>query len=197
MATIIRQSTAAVVRVGPAVNSTDGVTPTTTLALAAADQAEVLKAAGAATVDISGGTMAAVAGADGWYDLTLTAAYTNTIGDLSIIIQDASLCLPVFAKFQVVEETVYDALYAAGAVGYGGVGSGASATTIICQVSGLPIDGVEVWITTDAAGLNVVAGTLVSDALGEADFMLDPGTYYAWRQKSGYNFTNPTSITVS
>lgn len=78
-----------------------------------------------------------------------------------------------------------------------GVGGGAITTTITCQVGGTPIDGVEVWITTDEAGSNVVAGTLVTDALGEVEFMLDAGDYYAWRQKAGYNFTNPQSITVS
>lgn len=60
-----------------------------------------------------------------------------------------------------------------------------------------PIDGVEVWISTDSAGASVVAGTLSTDALGLATFMLDAGTYYLWRQKSGYNFTNPVTIVVS
>ena len=76
-------------------------------------------------------------------------------------------------------------------------GSGSAATTILCQVGGVPIDGVEVWITTDIGGANVVAGTVSTDALGEADFMLDPGDYYVWRQKSGYNFTNPQTQTVA
>ena len=60
-----------------------------------------------------------------------------------------------------------------------------------------PIDGVEVWITTDSAGSNVIAGTLSTDALGLVTFMLDAGDYYVWRQASGYNFTNPVAITVS
>lgn len=199
MSQILRQSTAVVVRVGPAVDRIDGNTPETTLTLAAADQAELLKAAGVATVDISGNTFTAVTGADGWFDLTLTASNTDTVGDLSIVIQDQDLCLPVFARFQVVEETIYDNVYAPAAPGWGGsVGSGAIETCITVNTDGgLPIDGVEVWISTDAAGANVVAGTLVSDAMGEVTFMLDAGSYYVWRQKSGYNFTNPQSITVS
>lgn len=60
-----------------------------------------------------------------------------------------------------------------------------------------PIDGVEVWISTDSAGASVVAGTLSTDALGLATFMLDAGTYYLWRQRSGYNFVNPVTIVVS
>lgn len=76
-------------------------------------------------------------------------------------------------------------------------GSGAITHTITVDDGTNPIDGVEVWITTDSAGANVVAGTLTTDTLGEAEFMLDAGTYYAWMQRAGYNFTNPTEITVA
>lgn len=113
----LRQSTQRVIRVGPFVDSADGVTPETSVTLAAADQAEALKAAGAATVDISGATFAAISGADGWYNLTLTTSHTDTVGELTIVIQDASVCLPVFVLCTVVEESVYDAMYASGSYG--------------------------------------------------------------------------------
>lgn len=60
-----------------------------------------------------------------------------------------------------------------------------------------PMDNVQVWITTDDAGANVVAGAIITDAQGEVSFMLDAGTYYVWREKSGYNFTNPQTWSVS
>ena len=107
----LRQSTGIDVRIGPAVDATDGVTPETTLDLSTADQAEILKANGAATVSISAATMVAVTGADGWYDLTLTTAHTDTVGEMVIVIQDSSLCLPIFARFQVVTAAVYDKLF--------------------------------------------------------------------------------------
>ena len=50
---------------------------------------------------------------------------------------------------------------------------------------------------TVAEGTNVSAGVLVTDAFGNATFLLDAGTYYLWAQKSGYNFPNPTQFTVS
>ena len=83
--------------------------------------------------------------------------------------------------------------------GIGGLaGSGAiSFPVTINDEDSNPIDGVEVWVSTDSAGTNVVAGTLSTDALGLATFMLDAGAYYVWRQKSGYNFANPVTITVS
>lgn len=99
---------------GPFVG-TDGVTPDSSVVIGNADQAEALKANGAATVDISGATMTAVTGCDGWYDLTLTTSHTDTVGTLEIIIQDSSEYLPVYARFYVIEESVYDAMYASAA----------------------------------------------------------------------------------
>lgn len=75
-------------------------------------------------------------------------------------------------------------------------GSGAILETVTVTVSSLPRDGVEVWVTTDEAGLNLVASG-VTDALGEVDFMLDAGTYYVWKQLAGVNFTNPQTMVVS
>jgi hypothetical protein len=79
----------------------------------------------------------------------------------------------------------------------GVVGSGAISHEITVNVAGSPSDGVEVWVSTDSSGSNVVAGTLVTDAFGKATFMLDAGTYYLWAQKAGNNFANPTSFSVS
>ncbi len=77
-------------------------------------------------------------------------------------------------------------------------GSGALSCTWTQKDDGdQPMDNVQVWITTDEAGTNVVAGTLITDASGEVTFMLDAGTYYVWRERGGYNFTNPQTWTVS
>ena len=67
------------------------------------------------------------------------------------------------------------------------------------QADAVPIADVDVWISTDAAGDNVIAGPLQTGADGDTKipFMLDPGNYYAWRQKSGVNFDNPQELTVS
>jgi hypothetical protein len=111
MTRILRQGTSATVRIGSFVDSVDGVTPEVGVTLGAADQAEALRA-GTATLDISGATWAAVTGADGWYTLTLDTTATNTIGELVVVVQDASVCLPVFATFMVLPANVYDSLVA-------------------------------------------------------------------------------------
>lgn len=109
---LLRQSTAATLRVGPFVDSVDGVTPETGVTLSAADQAELLKATGA-TVDISAATFAAITGVDGWYSLSLTTSHTDTVGMITVVIQDSSVCLPVFARAMVLSAVPYDALVAA------------------------------------------------------------------------------------
>jgi len=69
--------------------------------------------------------------------------------------------------------------------------------TITNSVSGAPIADVDVWISTDEAGNNVVASGR-TDQTGTITFNLDAGTVYVWRQKSGYNFApNPDTEVVS
>lgn len=59
-----------------------------------------------------------------------------------------------------------------------------------------PIQGCEVWVTTDEAGTNTIAsGT--TDSNGQVVFYLDAGSYYFFKQKSGFDFTNPETVTVS
>ena len=104
------------VRMGPFVDVGDGFTPQTDIGnpdtnLTGVDEAELLKHNGAATVDITARTWAAVTGCDGWYDLTLTTDDTNTEGLLDIVIQDDSDCLPVHKSFMVLSQAAYESLY--------------------------------------------------------------------------------------
>ena len=102
---------------GPFVDATDGVTPETGVTLGGADQAEVLKANGAATSAMAG-TFAAVSGADGWYDYTVGTGDVDTVGEVVFVVQDSSVCLPVMVRAQVVEEAIYDALFAGSAAAF-------------------------------------------------------------------------------
>ena len=75
--------------------------------------------------------------------------------------------------------------------GAASAGATAKTYTVTDASSGLPIADVNVWVTTDAAGSNVVASDETNNS-GQVTFYLDSGTtYYIWRQKAGYNFTNP------
>jgi hypothetical protein len=68
--------------------------------------------------------------------------------------------------------------------------------TLTDSVSGNPIANAEIWITTDALGNNVIASGMTNQA-GAATFYLNAGVVYVWRQKSGWNFVNPDTETVS
>lgn len=106
---LLKQSTAATVRVGPFVDITDGVTPETGVTLSGADQAEILKASGG-VVDISGATWAAITNCAGWYDLSVTTSHSDTLGMLTVVVQDADVALPVFVRAMVVPAMIWDSL---------------------------------------------------------------------------------------
>lgn len=78
-----------------------------------------------------------------------------------------------------------------------GAGSRAVTITVTRPDGTTPIEGAAVWVSTDAAGSNVVAGTLSTDTLGRVTVYLDNGTYYVWRQATSWNLANPQAITVS
>lgn len=110
----LKQSTEIKVRIGPFVDVGDGVTPETGITLGAADEAELLKHDGAATVSIAASTWVAITDCDGWYDLTLTTTDTNTLGHLTVVVQDASVCLPVVGHFMVLSANFWDSKFGAG-----------------------------------------------------------------------------------
>jgi hypothetical protein len=153
----------------------------------------------------SAGTKAELA--SGWYLYTATAGECDTLGPLALKITGAG-CAQQNLVYQVAVKQTGDAYAVVANATYGnsalhtdiaalGGGAGAITYTFTVDDGVLPIDGVEVWASTDIGGTNVVAGTKTTDALGQVVFMLDAGTYYAWIQRAGYNFTNPTAFTVS
>ena len=78
-----------------------------------------------------------------------------------------------------------------------GAGTIAHVVTVNDCDTGFPLSNAEVWVTTDLAGSNVVAGTLVTNAFGQVTFMLDAGSYYLWSSEPGFTISNPTAFTVS
>ncbi len=123
MAQILKEDTSVIVHVGPFLSSADAVVPNSAFVLSTGDETGVLKAdTSVAAVNISGRTWSAVVSADGWYSLSLLSSDVDTPGPLTVVINDDSAVLPVFARFQVVEEAIYDALFAASAAGFDAAG---------------------------------------------------------------------------
>jgi len=77
-----------------------------------------------------------------------------------------------------------------------GAGAIAWTYTVTNSVTSQPIADVDVWVTSDAAGENVLASGR-TDQNGAVTFNLDAGTVYVWSQKSGFNFSNPDTETVA
>jgi hypothetical protein len=90
--------------------------------------------------------------------------------------------------------TVGEAIAVGGSGGGGGSPTGTGADQVTLRfysdppANTAPIADADVWVTNDADGANVVAGTLQTNSQGEAEFLLDAGvTYYVWMQKDGDN----------
>lgn len=104
--------------------------------------------------------------------------------------------LNLVGKFSTTDVTVDSQdLYSSAFYIYPPLGAGSIVVTINITELGVPVDGCEVWVTTDIAGTNVVASG-VTDAFGNLIVTLDSGVYYVWKQKAGINFTNPQTMTV-
>lgn len=63
-------------------------------------------------------------------------------------------------------------------------GSGSVQVPFTIEANGQPISGVKCWVSTDVNGSNIVTGDLITDDFGNVLFLLDPGTYYLWRDSS-------------
>ena len=109
----LRANTEVKVKIGPVVAVANGYVPVTTLDLSTADEAELFKHDAAAVTSIAAATFAAIANADGYYNLTLTTSLTDTEGMLDVCVNDDSLCLPVKHSYMVLSEAAWDSKYVA------------------------------------------------------------------------------------
>lgn len=132
----------------------------------------------------SAGTKAEIS--NGWYSYLSTAGEADTVGEVAIKVTHASIIQQNLAY--TVERRTISAI--------------PFTYTLTSDVTLLPIEGAQIWITTDTAGQNVVwAGT--TDSFGvarDADNSLpylDPGTYQIFRQRAGFTFVNPDQEVVS
>ena len=128
----LRQSTAVDILLGPFVDETDGKSAETGLTL----DVEVSKNGQslANKNDSTTPTHDAAGSVDGYYNCELDATDTNTVGQL-MVVAHASGALPVWQYCQIVEEVVYDALFASGATGaFTGVSVNALTTAALTDV---------------------------------------------------------------
>lgn len=130
MSGFLRQATTLQQRtIGPFISDSDFKTLQTTLTIANTDIHLLIN--GVASVKNAGGATHLV---NGEYEIIFNDVDTAIVGELKVNVVVSS-ALVVFATFFVLEEVVYDALYAAGALGFTGLSTSlADATADITQV---------------------------------------------------------------
>ena len=122
---------------------------------------------------LSGGGGSSITVADIWDALTSGLTTADSIGKLLVTDIDSKISLVGSA-----------------------LGAGAISTPITVDDGTNPIDGVDVWVTTDVGGSNVIARGYTNTS-GVVTFMLDTGTVYIWKQLAGYSFSNPDTLVVT
>jgi len=165
----LRQSTTQVIRFGPCLDKTDGVTEETALTLAQADM-RLSKDGGAFAQKSAAGS--ATHDSDGWYSTTLSATDTATVGELILNVHQPANMLPVWMRFYVVEEEVYDDIFAASAVGYlKPTTAGRDVDVAATGEVGLDLDNTVGTIAAAQLATDVItAAKIAADAIGSSEF---------------------------
>lgn len=102
----LKQSTSVDVKVGPFLDETDGKTAETALTITQPD-VRLAKNGGAWAQKAAAQTLSHEE--NGWYEVTLDATDTNTLGILIVAIHESG-ALPVWIEFMVLPANVYDSL---------------------------------------------------------------------------------------
>lgn len=174
MHSYLKQSTASQSRsIGPFLDDTDFKTAETGLTIANTDIKLMINGAASADKNSGGGTHRA----NGVYGITFDATDTATVGEIFVSVKVAG-ALPVFATFVVVEEAVYDMLFAASAIGY--IANAAVNVAQFGGSNGTFSGGRPEVNTSHAAGTAwgsgaITAGSIANDAITAAKLASDVG----------------------
>ena len=103
----LKQSTSATFRIGPFVDSTDGVTPETGLTI---NQSDILLSKNGAGFLQKNQTGGATHDTGGWYEISLNSTDTNTNGSLEVSVNVAGAA-PVWKELSVLPANTHDAKY--------------------------------------------------------------------------------------
>lgn len=85
-----------------------------------------------------------------------------------------------------------DQCFSGGKFGVANVDDEVRIYTVTNTVDAQPIQDVEIWVTSDSAGVNILYRDF-TNATGQVVFWLPAGTWYYWRRKAGWQFENPDS----
>ena len=155
MATFLKQSTAVDVGIGPFLDSTDGNTVESALTITQPD-IRLKKNAGAWAQ--KSGAQTLTHEENGWYEVSLSATDTDTIGILLVAIHESG-ALPVWREFMVLDEAVYDVMF--GTVALATL-SNITSGTITTATNVTTVNGLAAGVITAAS---IATGAIDADAL--------------------------------
>ncbi len=182
----LKQSTAFTDRIGPFLDKTDGVTEE--IGLTTAASAIFLSKAGG-NFGAKNESTALSHDQDGWYVIIYDATDTDTVGLLKVLVQAPATHLPVWEYYEVLEEVIYDALFAASANAFAGAAGSTTLGVGVLDAAAIAADAItEAKIADDAiaaehiAAAAFVAATFAAgaiDATAIADGAIDAATFAA------------------
>jgi len=164
MTYILRQSASTKFMMGPFLDLTAG---TTMEALGIAATEVWVSKNGADYVNKNEGT-APLHKVSGMYLMNFDATDTNTVGTLSVLIDDtANVAIPVAGEYQVIETTAYDALYVNNATAFSSTGE-----VSLLSATQTTLDAIYATAVTNAAGTDIAADIIALKA-ETASILLD------------------------
>lgn len=202
---ILKQSTAATIKLGPFVDDTDGKTAETALTIGQAD----------IRLSKNGGDMAQTnnsAGAThdelGYYNVPLDATDTNTLGRLLVAVHESG-ALPVWQEFLVVTANVYDTLCSTDKLDVAVVematdvltAASVKADAVTKIQNGLAtsaaLDAVDNFVDTEVAAILAAVDTEVAAIKAKTDNLPDsPANEATLTAIKGAGWTNQTLVSI-
>lgn len=194
MMQFLKQSTAVDVLIGPFVDVTDGRTAETgeTPTVKLSKNGQTLAAKSDATTPVHD--------ADGYYNCELDATDTNTVGTLVLTVAASANALPVRHEFQVVEEAVYDAIYASGGTveSAADIAAAVHVGTIITGVVGSGTNNTTTVSIATGSGATTPALTVTDQVKGRVLlFRTDTATAALRGQGAPIDGSSTTAITIA
>lgn len=190
----LKQSTAYTFRFGPFLDDTDGKTAETGLTIS---QADIRLSKGGQNFAQKNESSTSLHDEIGFYIVALDATDTNTCGELLVACHESG-ALPVFKTFQVLEEAIYDALFAASANAFNSDGrvdvasiEGSDATDQINAACDTALSDYDAPTKSEMdSAFTEIKGGSWSSATDTLEAIRDRGDA-AWVTATGFNTTTP------
>lgn len=190
----LKQSTAATVKIGPCVDSSDGVTAETGLTI---NQAAVRLSKNGGNFAQKNESATATHDENGYYDVALDATDSGTLGRLLLAV-NVSGSLPVWQEFMVVPAGVYDSLFGSDKLEVDAVQVGGTAQTAGDIFAQFPANFSTLTIANNAVDADVerwrgsvplvlTAGGILQVDLDAVNGETDVDNYFESRASTGVN----------